>query len=134
MKRFVKISDVEAQVFPWGKLEWLSEPRVTGSEAMTTGLVTLKPGQGHDRHNHEGIEEVLYILKGTGTQMLELENETVKKDVEAGELIHIPVGVFHSTINNGVNDLEILAIYQHSGPEQEMRNMEECTIVLPEDK
>lgn len=134
MKRFVKVADVEAQVFPWGSLEWLSEPRVTGTNNMTTGLVTLKPGQGHERHNHEGIEEVLYILKGTGTQMLELPEGNVEKEVVAGELIHIPASVFHSTINNGQGSLEILAVYQFSGPEKEMRADPNCQVILPEDK
>lgn len=48
-----------------------SEPRVTGSTCMTTGIVTLDPGQGHARHNHPGCEENLYILEGIGEQMVE---------------------------------------------------------------
>lgn len=134
MKRFVKREDVESQVFPWGTLEWLSEPRVTGTTNMTTGLVTLKPGQGHDRHHHVGIEEVLYILKGTGIQMLELPEGRIEKEVEAGELIHIPASVYHSTINNGTGPLEILAVYQFSGPEKDMRADPNCQVIVAEDK
>lgn len=36
-RSFVTVDDVEAQSFDWGTLEWLSEPRVTGSTCMTTG-------------------------------------------------------------------------------------------------
>lgn len=134
MKNFVTIKDVDAQIFPWGKLEWLSEPDVTGTTNMTTGLVTLSPGLGHERHNHEGCEEVLYILEGTGIQMLELNEEVVEKTVTEGELIHIPAGVYHSTINIGENPLKILAIYQFSGPEKAMKNDPACKLIKAKDK
>lgn len=125
---------MKAQNFPWGTLEWLSEPKVTGTYQMKTGLVTLKPGQGHERHHHVGIQEVLYVLKGTGIQMLELLEGEVEKVVVVSELIHIPADVFHSTINNGDSPLEILAVYQFSGPEKEMRSDPRCQVILPKDK
>lgn len=134
MKNFVTTKDVDTQEFPWGTLEWLSEPRTTGSKNMVTGVVTLFPEGGHERHNHEGCEEILYILKGNGTQMLELPEGKIEKKVMAGELIHIPAGVYHSTINTGDENLEILAIYQFSGPEIDMRNDPACKIILAKDK
>lgn len=134
MKRIVNLKDVDAQVFPWGKLEWLSEPEITGTKNMTTGLVTLSPGLGHERHNHEGCEEVLYILDGCGTQMLDLPEGKLEKTVVAGELIHIPAGVYHSTINIGETDLKILAIYQFSGPEIAMKNDPACQLIKALDK
>ena len=132
MKNFVKTKDVEKQVFDWGKLEWLSEPNTTGSENMVTGVVSLKPGQGHSRHNHPGIEENLYILKGKGKQTIEINEELIEKEVTEGELIHIPADIFHSTINIGEDDLEILAIYQFSGPEKEMKADPNCKIIPAE--
>lgn len=134
MKNFVTTKDVDTQKFPWGTLEWLSEPQTTGSKNMVTGVVTLFPEGGHERHNHEGCEEILYILKGHGTQMLELPEGKVEKEVIAGELIHIPAGVYHSTINTGDENLEILAIYQFSGPEIDRRNDPGCKLVAAADK
>ena len=66
MKTFVEPREVETQVFDWGRIQWLSEPRVTGSKNITAGVVTLEPGKGHQRHNHPGVEEVLYVLEGEG--------------------------------------------------------------------
>ena len=132
MKYFVKTEDVEIQGFSWGTLQWLNEPQVTGSKVMVTGVVNLFSGEGHQCHNHEGCEEVLYVLKGTGVQSLELDTGRVEKEIEAGELIRIPAGVYHSTINNGKDPLEILAIYHYSGPEIAMKNDPDCQITAPQ--
>jgi oxalate decarboxylase/phosphoglucose isomerase-like protein (cupin superfamily) len=56
---FVEEIDVETQVFDWGRLRWLSEPRVTAAERFSAGVVSLESGKGHERHNHPGVEEIL---------------------------------------------------------------------------
>ena len=83
---FVEAADVETQRLPWGYLNWLSEPRVTGAERFSTGIATVTPGQGHERHNHPGTEEILYIIKGTGQQMVEVDGEPVTRGGRAGDL------------------------------------------------
>jgi len=40
-RTYVKESNVETQVFDWGKLSWLSEPRVTAAEKFSAGVVQL---------------------------------------------------------------------------------------------
>lgn len=55
------------------------------------GIVNLKSGKGHSRHNHPDEEEVIYVVSGDGEPM----------KVTAGMCIHIPVGVYHSTVNTG---------------------------------
>ena len=74
LRSFVTVDDVETQSFDWGKLQWLTDPRVTGSQCMVSGIVTLDPGQGHARHNHPGCCENLFILEGEGEQMIEKED------------------------------------------------------------
>ena len=59
-KRFVEPDDVETMMFDWGNIKWFSEPRVTETERFSMGLVILEPGKGHVRHNHPGVEEILY--------------------------------------------------------------------------
>ena len=56
----------------------VDRPRVTGSQCMVSGIVTLDPGQGHARHNHPGCCENLFILEGEGEQMIEKEDAAVK--------------------------------------------------------
>ena len=44
LRSFVTVDDVETQSFDWGKLQWLTDPRVTGSQCMVSGIVI----QGRD--------------------------------------------------------------------------------------
>jgi oxalate decarboxylase/phosphoglucose isomerase-like protein (cupin superfamily) len=117
-KRFVREDEVETQVFPWGRLAWLSEKRTTDTDDMEAGVVTLMPGKGHERHNHPGCEELLFVLDGEGDQTVEDGGEALRKRVVAGDLIHIPAGGFHSTINAGKTPMRIFVVYQVSGQVQ----------------
>lgn len=130
-RSFVNVDDVETQVFDWGKLQWLSEPRVTGSKVMTTGVVTLAPGKGHDKHNHPGSQEVLYVLKGKGLQTVYTDSGEIKQEVVPGDLIHLDEGQFHSTHNTGTEDMVLLAVYEHCGPEAHLRADPACTLLPP---
>ena len=87
---FVETEDTETQVFDWGRLNWLSEPNVTAAERFSAGIVQLEPGKGHDRHNHPYSEEILYVIKGKGLQMVELPSGKVEKEIGVGALVHIP--------------------------------------------
>ena len=128
---FVEEDDVETQVFDWGRLFWLSEPRVTEARKFSAGAVYLNPGLGHDRHNHPGVEEILYVVDGTGTQTVERNGQKIEREVTPGMLIHIPPDVHHSTVNTGPTPLKMLAIYAPPGPEAELRGMEGVQIVPP---
>jgi oxalate decarboxylase/phosphoglucose isomerase-like protein (cupin superfamily) len=126
-RRFVEPKHVETQVFDWGRIQWLSEPRVTGAERITAGVVTLEPGKGHQRHNHPGVEEILYVLEGEGIQMVDAGGEQ-RRVVRAGAMIHIPADVFHETINTGAGPMRLLAVYSPPGPEALLRSLPGCRI------
>jgi len=128
---FVEELDVETQVFDWGRLYWLSEPEVTEAKNFSAGIVVLNQGKGHERHNHPGCEEILYIVSGEGYQVVELDSGQVERRVEAGVLIHIPPGIYHSTVNIGKDLLRIVAIYAPPGPEKELRAMNGVVIEPP---
>lgn len=103
------------QTFSWGTIKWLVTPARTPGAAMTFGEVVLLPGQGHDRHNHVGAEEILYVLSGEGVQAV---GDGDGFPVRAGDTIYVPAGVYHSTINTGWAPLRLLAIYNPGGAEQ----------------
>jgi oxalate decarboxylase/phosphoglucose isomerase-like protein (cupin superfamily) len=130
-RTFVEMDDVETQVFDWGRLWWLSEPRVTPAEKFSAGVVELECGKGHDRHNHPGCEEILYVLEGVGRQVVEVGGERRQRQVGPGVLIHIPPDAYHSTVNTGDGPMRLLAIYAPPGPEAELRRMEGVTIEPP---
>jgi len=126
-KRFINPEEIETQVFDWGNLKWFSEPRVTNAERFSMGVVILDPGKGHRSHNHPGVEEVLYVVSGEGIQVVADE----KQKVGPGTAIHIPPDVFHETVNTGWEQMKIIAIYAPPGPETQLREMPECTILPP---
>src|SRR5215470_5221850 len=132
MKTFVEPKHVETQVFDWGRIQWLSEPRVTGARQIAAGVVTLNPGQGHARHNHPGVEEILYVLEGEGVQMIELQ-AAEERTVRAGTMIHIPADIYHATINTGDGPMRLLAVYSPPGPEALLRSLPECRIEPPQE-
>ena len=129
-KRFVSPDDVETQVFDWGTIKWLSEPGVTNAQNFSTGVVLLAPGKGHTRHNHPGVEEILYVVSGQGIQMVEDEHgEPIRQSIGPGMLVHIPADVYHETINTGWEPLKLIAIYSPHGPEALLRAMPDCRVV-----
>lgn len=130
-RTYVEPDDVETQVFDWGRLSWLSEPRVTAAEKFSAGLVVLQPGKGHDSHNHPGCEEILYVLEGTGRQVVEIGGESRQREVGPGMLVHIPPDAFHSTVNTGDGPMKLLAVYAPPGPEAMLRAMDGVTIEPP---
>jgi oxalate decarboxylase/phosphoglucose isomerase-like protein (cupin superfamily) len=133
MQTFVEPRHVETQVFDWGRIQWLSEPRVTGARSITAGVVTLDPGKGHQRHNHPGVEEVLYVLEGEGMQMVDLGVEE-RRTVRAGMMIHIPADIYHETINTGDRPMKLLAVYSPPGPEALLRSLPGCRIEPPQEE
>ena len=128
---FVEEEDVETQVFDWGRLSWLSEPRVTAAERFSAGVVRLEQGKGHDRHNHPGVEEILYVVTGRGWQVVDAPTGRVEREVGPGVLIHIPPDTYHSTVNTGDEVMVLLAIYAPPGPEAALRAMPGVTIEPP---
>ncbi|TMT81634.1 cupin domain-containing protein [Haloterrigena sp. H1] len=122
---FIEPDDVESQVFDWGVLKWLSTPEVTGGERFSAGVVKLEPGKGHERHTHPDSDEILYVLRGEGEQ--EVADKT--REITAGELVFIPEGVEHGTVNTGWEPLLLLAVYAPPGPEDVLRDLPECEIV-----
>ena len=113
----VSPDDVETQILDWGQFQWLNEPRVTGAQKQILGLGRIKPGKGHTRHNHEDSEEFIYFLEGKANQTIENEDGVQEKELGPGEMVYIPQGAYHSTINVGDGDLVVLCCYLNAGSE-----------------
>ncbi|GAA4887533.1 cupin domain-containing protein [Streptomonospora salina] len=111
----------ETMTFDWGSAKWYVQPDTDTPEAgLTFGEVVLNPGRGHDRHNHPDAEEVLYVLSGTGRQMLD---DADPFDISAGDVVYVPRGVFHSTVNTGWTPMRLIAVYNPGGAEAALRGL-----------
>ena len=120
--------DVESLVFDWGTIKFLSEPEVTGSERFSFGIVVLAPGKGHERHNHPGVEEIIFVMSGEGEQMVD---DQPPVHVRAGASIFIPPDVDHSTVNTGWEPLRLLVVYSPPGSERGLRDIPGCQVLPP---
>ncbi len=120
--------DVESLVFDWGTLKILSEPEVTSAERFSFGMVVLEPGKGHDRHNHPGSEEIIFVMSGVGEQMVDDQPPVT---VRAGASIYIPADVYHSTLNTGWEPMRLLVVYSPAGPERLLRDIPGCQVLPP---
>jgi oxalate decarboxylase/phosphoglucose isomerase-like protein (cupin superfamily) len=105
------------QVLPYGVLKWLVSPTTNPGSGVSVGEVVLLPGCGHERHNHDDFEQVMYVLSGRGLQTLELERDDSPFPLVAGDALYIPRGVFHSTMNDGWQPLRLLTVYSPGGGE-----------------
>ena len=121
-------SDVETLAFDWGDVKIMSEPQVTGAKRMSFGMVVLSPGKGHERHNHPGAEEIIFVMSGEGEQMVD---DKPPVHVRPGASIYIPADIYHSTLNTGWEPLRLLVVYAPAGPERILRTIPGCRVLPP---
>jgi oxalate decarboxylase/phosphoglucose isomerase-like protein (cupin superfamily) len=126
-EHFVDSTDVSTQQFDWGTLKWMATPDHNGSGRFSAGVVQLEPGKGHELHTHPESDEILYVVSGEGEQTVAGET----REVSAGEMIFIPEGVEHGTVNTNWEPLKLLAVYAPPGPEQQFADLPECEIIPP---
>ncbi len=127
---FRKPTDVDAFGFDWGQLSVVLGPQVNGAQKFSAAVVTVPPGQGHTRHNHPGAEEIIYILEGTGEQMVEDgSGQPHTEQVVPGTCVFIPESRFHSTLNSGAAEMKILVVYSPHGPEEFLRTLPDFRLI-----
>lgn len=75
--------------------------------------LVLPPGASEGLHRHQGVEEIYYVISGTGE--VRVDHETAS--IETGYAIPILLGQAHSFRNTGTEDLEfmIIGIAQEKG-------------------
>jgi oxalate decarboxylase/phosphoglucose isomerase-like protein (cupin superfamily) len=122
--------DVDAYGFDWGQLSVTLGPQVNGARQFSAAVVTVPPGQGHARHNHPGSEEIIFILEGTGEQMVEDDSgDPHTREVGPGCSVLIPDSRFHSTLNTGDGDMRIFVVYSPAGPEELLKELPDFRLI-----
>ncbi len=101
-----KISDIDAISLPvesWSKMILTKD--TVGVKKISMGVSCFKPGLKTDLMVHEE-EELAYVLRGKGKIGLKGGDSI---SYEAGDGIYIPAGVAHSVINDGDEDVVMVA-------------------------
>lgn len=70
-------------------------------------IMTIPPGGEIGKEVHEGIDQILTFVSGTGEARVDGE----KKAVVAGDLVVVPSGVEHNFVNTGPNPLVLYTVY-----------------------
>jgi oxalate decarboxylase len=94
-------------------------PIVAGQKAAMF-LVVLKPGAIREPHWHPDAWEFDYCIKGKARMsVVGPNNEWKLFDVEAGQVVFVPMGFFHYFENTGDDDLQFLIAFNNSGAESD---------------
>lgn len=126
----VRPEDTDTLVSDWVTLKILASPEISPGDKLSAVSLFFEPGQGHARHNHLEADQIIYMIAGRAEMMIEFaEGEPETQIIEAGELVYIPQGAFHSTFNVGWEPVRILAVYSPAAPAAGMRNSTEFTVI-----
>ena len=81
---------------------------------LSSGILKIYPGQGHEPHIHWDSEEIILILEGSGIHRYILEDGTEKSfEVKPGDVLWMNRGQLHSTGNYSNELLKVFVIYTH---------------------
>jgi quercetin dioxygenase-like cupin family protein len=114
--RKINRNDVAPKKLPSRYFRELVSHRVLKSKGIALRFVELLPlreaGARHP-HSHRGMEEVIFVQKGTGKAWV---NGEVDKLV-TGDTLLIPAGARHMMINTGRKPMVLICAFSAADPE-----------------
>jgi quercetin dioxygenase-like cupin family protein len=96
------------------RIRVVASPSLENANNMAIGLTIVADGGSSPRHEHDGVEEGVYVISGTGRFLV--GDEAV--DVGPGSALFMPSNVPHNVDNTGAGELRMLWWYTPAGPEQ----------------
>lgn len=70
-------------------------------------IMTIPPGGEIGEETHDGLDQILTFVSGTGEAIVAGE----RKDVAQGDLVVVPAGTEHNFVNTGENPLILYTVY-----------------------
>ena len=97
---------MKIQKTEWGYIEWLyTHEESSSKQSMNVGIVVILPGKHQYRHIHSD-EQLLYILEGEGTYIINDEVTPLAK----GRYVYMEAGTAHETVNTGIVPIKELLV------------------------
>ena len=108
METIVYEDQLEAQNLPGRDLKWLFTPEMNVSGNFSMNVVTISPGNTvKPAHSHPGPEEVIYIVSGEGSVLIDGEVH----DLRTGTAVLFKAGSIHMVRNTGQEDMKIVCFF-----------------------
>lgn len=101
---FNNIPEALMQSFLGG--QGVTAARIFSDDKNKIMRLTLAPGSSIGMHCHDASSEIIYVLSGIGTAVIDGIEETV----DAGKCHYCPKGHTHSFTNNGKEELVFFAV------------------------
>nr|MBC7245350.1 cupin domain-containing protein [Chloroflexota bacterium] len=79
------------------------------SDAAEAFFVIVEPGTAAPLHVHHDVEQIFYVLEGTGILQIGSDNPQYYA-IKSGDLVYIPCHTFHSTRCDGEQPLRYLSV------------------------
>lgn len=124
--RKINRREVAAKKLPSRFFRELVSHKVLNSKSIALRFVELLPlrkaGPRHP-HSHRGMEEVIFVQKGSGKAWV---NGEVEKIV-TGDTLLIPAGTRHMMINTGRKPMILICAFSAADPENRYREHPEIS-------
>jgi quercetin dioxygenase-like cupin family protein len=104
----LRTTEAERVTTDWGSLTWHAGRPQGNSTAMTVGMAVIKPGCGNPLHSHPNCSEVLVVLKGRISHVIE---DGVEIEMGEGDTITLPATLPHKASNIGDEDAVLLIAF-----------------------
>lgn len=96
-----------------GSIRRLDEKNVPKMTAMSLQQTILKPNAMRQPHWYLGADTLLYVYKGTAFfTMMDNDGTVYNALIKPGDVVYIPMGVFHSYVNVGKENLELYETFE----------------------
>jgi quercetin dioxygenase-like cupin family protein len=102
--RFDDVQEVELKNFKGGEGALLARMVVDGENRLMRGR--LAPGSSIGMHTHQGSCEMIYVIGGVGTVIMDGKEERL----EPGDYHYCPENHTHSLCNRGTEELVFFAV------------------------
>ena len=100
MNAFTLRDKLRYQPDKMAKVDLVASPR------LMTGLNCFEPGQAQKVHAHAGADKLYIVVEGSG----EFSVGPEKRQLAAGDLLHVPEQVEHGVVNTGASRLAVLIV------------------------